>query len=57
MERDNENAIKNIKEMRNDLVNISDDIVMAAQDAKKNPEQLKDISGYVANISGKVGVV
>ena len=30
MERDNENAIKNIKEMRNDLVNISDDIVMAA---------------------------
>ena len=37
-ERDNENAIKNIKEMRNDLVNISDDIVMAAQDARKNPE-------------------
>ena len=56
-ERDNENAIKNIKEMRNDLVNISDDIQMAAQDAKKNPDQLKDISPYVANISGKVGVV
>ena len=37
LEKDNENAIKNIKEMRNDLVNISDDIVMAAQDAKKYP--------------------
>jgi hypothetical protein len=30
IEKDNENAIKNIKEMRNDLVNISDDIVIAA---------------------------
>jgi len=37
-ENDNENAIKTIKEMRNDLVNISDEIVMAAQDAKHHPE-------------------
>lgn len=43
--------------MRNDLVNISDDIELAAKDAKHHPEQLKEISKYVSNISGKVGVV
>ena len=37
-EKDNENAIKTIKEMRNDLVNIADDIELAQKDAKHQPE-------------------
>ena len=35
---DNENAAKTLKEMRNDLVNIADDVEIAAKDAKKHPE-------------------
>jgi len=56
-EKDNENAAKTLKEMRNDLLNIADDVELAAKDAKHHPEQLKEISKYVSNISGKVGVV
>ena len=48
---------KTLKEMRNDLLNIADDVELAAKDAKHHPEQLKEISKYVSNISGKVGVV
>ena len=55
--KDMYNAAKNVKEMRNEMVNLADDISFAAKDAKKEPEKMEEISKYVSNISGKVGVV
>lgn len=55
--KEKENAEKNLKELRNDLVNVADDIVIAGAEARKSPEELNEISKYVSHISGKVGVV
>jgi len=42
--------------MRKELVKLSDDVVTTTNNSDE-PEKIKEVSQYVENIAGKVGVV
>ena len=58
MDKNIDDAIDSIEDMRKELVKLSDDIFDTTQkDPEESPEKLKEVTKYVENISGKVGVV
>ena len=54
-----DDAIDSIEDMRKELVKLSDDVFDTTQSCgdDQSPEKLKEVTKYVENISGKVGVV